>query len=70
MSRNTILQEILSDKELMDKYSIRKKDLENLTTNPPYYKDIIQILSVIINEKDNNLSDSQIYTRIKNIHKL
>ena len=70
MSRNKILKEILSDSELMKKYNIKNKDLENITTSPPYYKDIVQIISTIINENDNNLSDSQIYKRIKNIHKI
>ena len=70
MNRNKILKEILSDEELMGKYSLKERDLKNVTTSPPYHKDIIQVMATIINENDNNLSDSMIYKRIKNIHKL
>ena len=68
--RNEILKEILSDKELMDKYSLKERDLKDVTTSPPYHKDIIEVMATIINENDNNLSDQMIYKRIKNIHKL
>ena len=70
MSRNIILKEILSDKELMKKYGIKEKEIGDLTTSAPFYKSIIEVMATIINEKDNHLSDSQIYTRIKNIYKL
>lgn len=68
MDRNQVLKEILADKELCEKY--RVKDLSSLTTNPPYYNKLIEVLSVIINENDNNLSDTQIYKKIKNIHNI
>ena len=70
MIRNKILKEVLSDKELMDKYSIKEEYLENITTSPPYTKDIVEVMAMIINENDNNLSDQMIYKRIKNIHRL
>ncbi|MBS7332841.1 MAG: hypothetical protein KIG88_04510 [Weeksellaceae bacterium] len=70
MERNKILREILSDKELLLKYKINEKDLENLTTNPPYNNKLIEVLSVIINDKNNNMNDSQIYKKVKNIHKI
>jgi len=68
MDRNQVLREILSDEEFCQKYDI--KDRENLTTNAPYYNKAVEVLSVIINENDNNLSDSQIYKKIKNIHNI
>lgn len=68
MDRNQMLREILSDKELCDKYKIT--DLEGLTTNAPYNNKLIEVLSVIINENDNNLSESQIYKKVKNIHNI
>ncbi|GGF14259.1 hypothetical protein [Flavobacterium limi] len=68
MDRNQVLREILSDEELCKKYNI--KDVEKLTTNAPYFNKTIEVLSVIINENDNNLSDSQIYKKIKNIHNI
>lgn len=70
MIRNKILKEILSDTELKNKYNLKNKELEELTTSPPYHKKIIEIMATIINENDNNLSNSQIYKRIKNIHKI
>lgn len=68
MDRNQVLKEILADKELCDKYKI--KDTSSLTTNPPYNNKLVEVLSVIINENDNNLSDAQIYKKIKNIHNI
>lgn len=68
MDRNQVLREILSDKELCEKYKI--KDVQNLTSNPPYNNKLVEVLSVIINENDNNLSDTQIYKKIKNIHNI
>ncbi len=68
MDRNQVLREILADEELCKKYNI--KDVEKLTTNAPYFNKTIEVLSVIINENDNNLSDTQIYKKIKNIHNI
>lgn len=68
MDRNQILKEILADDEICKKYNI--KDVNKLTTSPPYHNKLVEVLSVIINENDNNLSDSQIYKKIKNIHNI
>lgn len=68
MDRNQVLREILSDQELCEKYKI--KDISKLTTNPPYYNKLVEVLSVIIKENVNNLSDQQIYKKIKNIHNI
>lgn len=70
MERNKIIKEILSDEELLKKYKIDKATLENLTTNPPYNNKLIEVLSVMINDRDNNLNDLQIYRKIKNIHNI
>ncbi|USL94703.1 hypothetical protein D1J36_005180 [Riemerella anatipestifer] len=70
MERNKILKEILSDEELLKKYKIDKTILVNLTTNPPYNNKLIEVLSVMINDRDNNLNDLQIYRKIKNIHNI
>ena len=53
---------------LCEKYKI--KDTSSLTSNPPYHNKLVEVLSVIINENDNNLSDIQIYKKIKNIHNI
>ena len=68
MDRNQVLKEILADKELCEKYKI--KDVSSLSTNPPYNNKLVEVLSVIIHENDNNFSDSQIYKKIKNIHNI
>jgi len=70
MIRDEILKQILADKELMNKYSIREKDLKELTTSAPYYKKIIEVMATIIIENDNNLSQSMIYKRIRNLHNI
>ena len=71
MKRDEILREILSDEELLEKYKISKKELESLTSNAPYSKKVVEVLSTIINERDGNkLSLSQVYRKIKNIHKI
>lgn len=70
MNRDKILQEIMSDPELMQKYGLDKNDIEKLSTSAPYSKKVIEIMSVIINENDNHLSSTQIYKKIKNIHNI
>ncbi len=68
MDRNQVLREILADKEMCDKYKIKK--VSSLTSKPPYHNKLVEVLSLIINENDNNLSDTQIYKKIKNIHNI
>ena len=68
--RDKIIKDILSDPELMEKYSIKKTDIEDLKITGPYHKKIIDVIATIIIENDNNLSESQIYKRLKNIHKI
>lgn len=70
MERNNILKEILSDPEIMKKYTIKQGTLDELTTNAPYSKKIVEVLSVIINENDNHLNSSMIYKKIKKIHNI
>ena len=68
--RDDILKEILSDKELMDKYNITKEQLEDIKPNRAGSKKIVDVLSTIINENDNNRSSRQIYSTIKILHKI
>jgi hypothetical protein len=70
MERNNILKEILSDSVIMKKYDINLESLNMLTTNAPYSKKIVEVLSVIINENDNHLNTSMIYKKIKKIHNI
>lgn len=68
--RDQMLKEILSDRELMDKYSLSEKEINELKCHPPYYKKLVEVLATIINENDNNRTPRQIYGTIKNIHKI
>lgn len=68
MDRNQVLREILSDKELCEIYKI--KNISEYATNKNPNNKLVEVLSVIINENDNNLSDTQIYKKIKNIHNI
>ncbi len=70
MERNQILREILSDPEIIDKYRLRADEINSITTNAPYSKKIVEVLSIIINENDNHLNSSMIYKKIKNIHNI
>jgi hypothetical protein len=68
--RDEILKEILSDKELMEKYNINKEQLKDLEPFKPDSKTIVNVLSTIISENDNKRNTSQIYKVIKNLHKI
>jgi hypothetical protein len=70
--RDKLLKEILSDKDLMEKYGIREKEINELSTTPkgPFSKKIVEILAAIINDNANSMSPRQIYNRIKMIHKI
>lgn len=70
MERNQILREILSDEEIMEKYNFKQSELDAITTNAPYHKKIVEVLSVIINENDNHLNSSMIYKKLKNVHNI
>jgi hypothetical protein len=68
--REEILKEILSDDDLMKKYKITTKDIEELKAFKSNNKKIVEVLSTIVNENDNNRSSRQIYNTLKNIHKI
>jgi len=69
-SRNEILVEILSDLDLMQKHNITGEELLQLIPFKPGNKKIVDVLATIINENDNDRTARQIYTAIKNIHKI
>jgi hypothetical protein len=54
----------------MKKYNITEKELEQIQGFSPGSKKIVDVLSTIINENDNNRTSRQIYSTIKNIHKI
>lgn len=69
-TRNDILREILSDPELMKKHGISDAELVDLAPFKPGSKKIVDVLATIINENDNDRTARQIYSTIKNIHKI
>lgn len=68
MKRDQILREILNEEELIKKYKM--KNISEYSTSKAPHNKLVEVLSVIINENDNNLSDTQIYRKIKNIHNI
>lgn len=68
--RDDILKEILSDPDLMKKYNISKSEIENIKAYRPESQKIVDVLATIINENDNDRSARQIYSLIKNLHKI
>lgn len=69
-NRNEILREILSDSDLMEKYKLSKADIAKIKCSPPHSKKIIEVMAKIINEYDNKRTARQIYSTIKNLHKI
>lgn len=65
-----MLREILSDSDLMQKYDLRQTDIEKVRCAPPYSKNIIEVMSLMIIEMTNGRTPRQIYPIIKNIHKI
>ena len=70
MARSEILKEILSDPNIIEKYNLKEKEIEELTTNAPYYNKVVEVLSVIIDENDNHLNTSMIYKKLKKAHNI
>lgn len=68
--RDDILKEVLSDPDLMQKYDLRQVDIEKVRCAPPYSKKIIEVMATMIIELDNSRTARQIYSTIKNIHKI
>ena len=68
--REQILKEILSDPELMKKYSLSDKEINDFKCAPPYSKKIVQVLSTIINAQYDKRTEQQIYNITKKIHKI
>lgn len=68
--RDELLRQILNDPEIMEKYDLHEKDIRELKTGAPYKNKLIEVLATIINENDNGRSSRQIYSTIKNIHKI
>ncbi len=69
--RDEILREILLDKELMEKYNLKPKDVKEINCVPPFHDKVVDVLATIINENAEGRSARQIYNTIKSgIHKI
>lgn len=68
--RDKILQEILSDENLMSTYKISREELAHIKCTGPFPNKAVEVLSTIINENDNSRSQTQIYNTIKNIFRI
>lgn len=68
--RDEMLREILSDPDILTKYSLKGKDVKELNTSAPYHDKIVEVMATIINENDNGRTARQIYPTIKNLHKI
>jgi hypothetical protein len=64
----TLLQEILMDKELSKKYKITKEMISKAKLSPPYDNKLIEYLAVIIKSKMiDQHGDVTLYNKIKNL---
>lgn len=68
--RDEMLREILSDPDILTKYSLKEKDVQELKTSAPYHHKVVEVLATIIKENDNGRTARQIYPTIKNLHKI
>lgn len=66
MTQLELLREVLKDPMLKDKYRIPDSELQKVSfdTTSPY--PIIEILKTIVQQKSENVSDTNVYKNIKN----
>ena len=67
MTNTELIKEILSDSVIVEKYNIKKSDLDNINGDPRYQKDIIKVVKNIIDDNTNHITDRVSYNKIKNI---
>lgn len=69
MTANEIFKELLKDPILIEKYDFTEKQLEKLGMHESS-KQIIELLKLIIQSKEDNIPDSSIYNQIKKLQKI
>jgi len=69
MTANEIFKELIKDSVLIEKYSFSKNQLEKLGMHEPS-KQIIELIKLIIQGKEDNIPDSSIYNQIKKLQKI
>jgi hypothetical protein len=67
MTQIELLREILKDPMLKQKYRIPESELENISFDVTSQYPIVEVLKTIIQQKAENVSDSNVYKNIKNL---
>ena len=67
MTQIELLREILKDPMLKQKYRIPESELESISFDAPSQYPIVEVLKTIIQQKAENVSDSNVYKNIKNL---
>jgi hypothetical protein len=67
MTQIELLREILKDPMLKQKYRIPESELESISFDVPSQYPIVEVLKTIIQQKAENVSDSNVYKNIKNL---
>jgi hypothetical protein len=67
MTQIELLREILKDPILKQKYRIPESELENISFDVTSQYPIVEVLKTIIQQKAENVSDSNVYKNIKNL---
>ena len=67
MTQIELLREILKDPMLKQKYRIPESELENISFDVTSQYPIVEVLKTIIQQKAENVSDSNVYNNIKNL---
>lgn len=67
MTQLELLKEVLNEPMLRQKYNIPEEELKKVSfdTTSPY--PIIEVLKTIIQQKSENVSDTNVYKNIKNL---
>jgi hypothetical protein len=69
MTANEIFKEFLKDPILIDKYEFSEQQLEKLGMHETS-KQVIELIKIILQGKENNIPDSSIYNQIKKLQKI
>jgi len=69
MTANEIFKELLKDSILIEKYDFSEEQLEKLGMHESSIQ-IVELLKLIIQSKENNIPDSSIYNQIKKLQKI
>ena len=69
MTANEIFKELLKDPILVEKYEFSKEQLEVLGMHESS-KQVIELIKIILQGKENNIPDPSIYNQIKKLQKI